>query len=114
MPRIPRRDALRRAPSLTQQELAESIAGPQLIALGREPRSYQVPQRLMRRIRYPHGRQIPRPITAGELLSISPVRLDPVASLDRHQRGGNHLTFNAELAQLPVQHVTGRSGLIAD
>ena len=91
---------------MAQQELAEPVAGPQLIALGCEPSPHQVPQRLMRRVRHPHRRQIPRSVAARQLLRIAPVRLDPVPGLHRHQGRGDYLALHPQLAQLPIQHVT--------
>ena len=51
----------------TQQELAEPVFRPQLIFLSRLPRSYQISQRLMRRVRYPHRRQLSGPIIPRQL-----------------------------------------------
>jgi hypothetical protein len=53
---------------LDTDQLAPPIARAQLIALGREARSHQIPQRLMIRIRLPHPRQIPSPLTPRQLL----------------------------------------------
>src|SRR6516225_313737 len=48
-----------------------------------------------------------------QLLSIAPIGLYPITSLDRYQRGRYHLTLHAQLRQLPVHDVTCRSCLIA-
>ncbi len=113
IPAGPRRGALGGPTSLAQQELSQPMPGSQLITLGRQACTHQIAQRLVRRIRHPHRRQIPGPVAAGELLDIAPIGLDPVAGLHRHQRRGHHLAVHAQLRQLPVQHVAGRSGLIA-
>ena len=109
----PRLRALGRSPPVAQQELAQPVASPQLIALGRQASAHQIAQRLMRRIRHPHRRQIPAPIAARQLLGIAPVGLDPIPGLHRYQRRGDHLALHPQLAQLPVQHVPGRARLVA-
>jgi len=92
---------LRRAPSVAQQELAQAMPGAQLITLGRPARAHQVPQRLVRRIRHPHGRKVPGAVTARQLLGIAPVGLDPIPGLHRHQRRGttSHFTPNCVSCQ---------------
>ncbi len=86
---------------------------PQLILLGRLPCPHQIAQRLRTLVRNPHRRQIARPMAARQLLRIPPIRLHPVAGLDRNQRRRHHLALHSQLAQLPVQHVARRTSLIA-
>ena len=105
--------ACRDSSALAQQKLAQAVSRAQLIALGRLPCTHQVAQSLVRRIRYPHRRELPGAVAARQLFGVAPIRLDPIPGLDRHQRGRHHLAVDPQLAQLPVQHVAGRPRLVA-
>src|SRR6185437_14353077 len=85
----------------------------QLIALGSQPRTHQVPQRLMGCIRYPYRRQISSPVTASELLSIAPIGFNSIARFHRYERRGHHIAMHPKLRELTVQHVAGGPGLVA-
>ena len=87
---------------------------PQLILLGRFARTHQIAQRLGAFVRNPHCGQITGSVTARQLLCITPVRLYSVAGLHWHQCWRYHFALNAQLCQLPVGYVSGRSGLITD
>ena len=79
-------------PAVPQQKLAQPLSRPLLILLGILARPHQIPQRFMRGIGNPHRRQIAGAITARQLLGIAAIGLDPIARLDRHQRGSDHFT----------------------
>jgi hypothetical protein len=51
-------------------------------------------------------------VTARQLLGITPIRLHPIAGLHWHQAWRYHVALNAQLCQLPVDDIPGRSGLI--
>ena len=85
----------------------------QLILLGRLARPHQIAQRLGACVRNPHRRQIAGSMTARQPLRIPPVRLHPVAGLHRNQRRRDHLALDAQLRQLPVENVAGRTSFIA-
>ena len=108
-PRLHRR---RRSPAMPQQKLAQPMARPQLILLGRFPRADEIAQRFVRRVGHPHRRQVAGAITPRELQRVAPVRLDPIAGFDGHQRRRHHLALHPERRQLPIQHVPRRAGFI--
>ena len=85
---------------------------PHLILLGCFASTHQIAQRLGTLIRNPHRRQISRSIATRQLLSIPPIRLYSVTSLDRYQRGCDNLALDAQFCQLPVDDITRRSCLI--
>jgi hypothetical protein len=89
------------------------MACPQLILLGCLTRPHQIAQRLRSLVRNPHCRQIAGSITASQPLRIAAIRLHPVAGLHRHQRRRDHFASNAQLRQLPIQHVTRRARFVA-
>jgi hypothetical protein len=104
----------RRGPAAAaEQQLLQAVAGAELVTLGSLTRPHQIPQRLVSRIRHPHGRQVAAPEQAGELLGIAPVSLDPVAGLDGHQGRGDDDAGDAELGELPVEGVAAGTGLVA-
>jgi hypothetical protein len=63
--------------------------------------SWQVAQRLGTFVRNSYRGQITGSITAGQLVSIAPIRLHSIAGLDRHQSGRYHLALNPQLRQRP-------------
>jgi hypothetical protein len=52
--------------------------------------------------------------TSGQFQSIPLVRLDPIACLLPDQRRSDHLTFDTELDELPVQRENRRAGFVAN
>ena len=99
--------------AVTQEELAQAVAGPQLVFLRRFAGADEIPQRLMSGIGHPHGRQVAGPIAAGQFLGIPAVGLHAVARLHGHQRRGDDVTVRAQADQLPVQPVAGGPRLVA-
>jgi len=81
------------------------MAGAELVLLRRFSGAHQIAQGLVGGIRDPHRRQIAGAVTPGELLGISAVGLDPIARLDRHEGGGDHVARGAQGDQLPVESV---------
>src|SRR2546426_10398836 len=76
----------RRGPApVAEQELLEPMPGSELIFLGGLARADQVAQRLVRRVRNPHRREIPAAEAPRQAFRIATVSLDAVAGLDRHQ-----------------------------
>ena len=47
-----------------------------------------------------------------QLLGIAPIRLHPVASLDRHQRRRDHLAQDSQLGKLPVKYIPGWTSFV--
>lgn len=85
---------------------------PQLILLGRFAGTHRVPQRFVGGIRNLHGSQLAGTVTAGQLLCIPEIGLDPILCLGRNQAGRDHLAGDAQLRQLPVEHVAGWPRLV--
>ncbi len=83
----PRRHRGWRPPSVPQQKFAETMAGAQLVLLRRLSSSHQIPQRFVRGVRHPHGRQVSGAVTPRELLGIASIRLHPIAGLGRRTPG---------------------------
>ena len=52
-------------------------------------------------------------MTARQLLGITPIRLHPIAGFGRNQRWRHDRTLDAQLRQLPIQHITRRTSFIA-
>src|ERR1051326_6373359 len=75
-----------------------------LILLGVFACPHQVPQRFVCRIWYPDWSQIARTIVAGQLLSITSIRLYPISSLRRNQGRRHH--FTAQLLIASVANTT--------
>src|SRR6266516_1958662 len=57
----------RRSSSVPQEELRQPVSGTQLVLFGREPRPYEIPQRLVCGIRDPHRCQVAGTVVAREL-----------------------------------------------
>lgn len=110
----PRPNSLRRPWSVTKQEFAESMSGTQFVALRCLAGTHQVTQRLVCGVGHPHHGELSRPVTARQLLRISPVGLHSIARLRRNQARRHHLAAHAKLDKLPVQHVAARPRLVAD
>src|SRR4051812_20062576 len=72
--------------SVSQQKLSQPLTCSLLVLFSVFPRSYQIAQYFVGRIRDPHRRQIAIAITPRQLLGIPPVGLDPIARFGRHQR----------------------------
>jgi len=68
----------------------------------------------MRFVRNPHRRQFTRAQQAGQLKSIPPIRLDPIARPPRDQRRRNNTAFMTQLDDLPMQPIAGRPSLITE
>lgn len=98
---------------LAQQKLAQAMARAQLILLRGFPGPYQIPQRLMRRVRHPDRRQVAGAITPRQLQRVAPIRFHAIARLHGHQGGRHHLACHPECRQLPIHHIPGRARLVA-
>ncbi len=101
-------------PSKAEQKLPEPVTDAKLVLLRRFSRPYQIANRLVRRVRYPDGREIAGTIAARQFQRVAPVRLDPVSSSYRHQRRRHHVAVHTQPHQPPVQDVSGRTRLVAD
>jgi hypothetical protein len=91
-----------------------AVARPQLILLRCLPGAHQIAERLVRRVRHPHRRQIAGAIAARQCLGITPIGLDPIPRLHWDQRWGHHLTPHPEGGQLPIDHIPRRARFVAD
>src|SRR6516162_3097785 len=83
-----------------------------LILLGRFSGSYQIAQSFVSRVRHPDRREISRSIASGQLHSVPPIRLHPVADFDRNQGRSDHFTLHSQTRQLPIQYISRRAGLV--
>src|SRR5206468_2899147 len=97
-----------------QQELPQPVPCTQLVLFGRLPRPHQVPQRLVRRVRHPHRRQVTAAVAPRQLFRVPPVRLYPIPRLHRHQRRRHHVAVHSQSRQLPVKTVPVRPRLVTD
>jgi hypothetical protein len=110
----PRPHLAGRRAAATQQELEQSLTRAPLIGLRRLAGSNQISKRLVLGIRNPHGREVSRTQRARQLLRVATIGLDPIPRLDRNQSRRHHVTANAQLCELPIQHVPARACLVAD
>lgn len=67
----------------------------------------------MRKVGNPYRGELAGPIASGELDGVSPIRLDAVARLTRHETRRDDLALDTELHELPVQCVARRACLVA-
>lgn len=74
------------------------------------PGTAQVPDRLLRRRRYPDGDQLSGPVQPGQPLTVPLVGLDAVTRGLGDERWSHHLAAHPQPLQLPAQLVTGRPG----
>lgn len=72
----------------------------------------QVAHGLVLRIRYPDQRQLTGPMQAGECRRVPPVGLDPLTRLARDQARRHHHTVVAMVAEMPVDPIATRTGLV--
>ena len=77
------------------------------------PRPDQVPHRLMRCIRNPHGGQFAGSVQLRQHHRVSAIGLDPIAGFHRNRRGRHDRAFMAKICDLPMQPVTARTGFVA-
>ena len=103
----------RRSSSVPQEELRQPVSGTQLVLFGREPRPYEIPQRLVCGIRDPHRCQVAGTVVARELRRVPAIGFHTVASFHRYQRRRYHLAFHPEFRKLPVQCVPRRPRFVA-
>jgi hypothetical protein len=61
----------------------------------------------------PDCREIAGTVTACQLQSVQPIRLDPLAWLLRNKSWRNNRALNSQLSQLPVEYEARRAGFIA-
>jgi hypothetical protein len=64
--------------------------------------------------RHPHRGQFTRPVQLGKVDRIPPVGLDPITGLARDQRRGDDDASVPCCAQVPLNAVAARPGLIAE
>src|SRR6266851_9526135 len=108
----PGADPARRPTALTQQQLAQSMFGPQLVSLGIGSGTHQAAQRLVRFVRHPDRCEITTAQQPGELQRVTPIGLDLITRLFGDQRWRHDDAVNSHLGQLAVQRVTRRSSLV--
>jgi hypothetical protein len=68
----------------------------------------------MDRIRHPDGGQFAGTQQPCQRDGIPAIGLDAIAGAGGHERGGDHVAGMAESTDLPIQSVSGRTGLIAE
>ena len=78
------------------------MLGAQLVLFGRFSCSNQVAQSFMLRIRDPYRRQISGLVGPRQPFSVTPIGLDPITRLHRHERRRDHFALHAQLGQLPI------------
>jgi hypothetical protein len=106
--------ALRIDVPVTDQQTVEPLAGPLEVHLGAFAATRQLPIRLLGRLGWMDLRQLSGGEQSQQLASVSPVGLDPIPRLDRHQRWRDDLADAADLLEQPLQHKATDSRLIAD
>src|SRR5271155_1611568 len=79
----------------------------------RQSRAHQIADRLMGWVWNPHRRQFTRSVQFGQVNRVASVGFDPIAGLARNQRRGDYDAFVPGFAQLALNAVTARAGLIA-
>ena len=98
---------------MPQQKFAQPLTRSLPVLFGIFPRSYQIPQCLMRRIGNPDRGQIAIPVTPRQLRGIAPIGFYAITGFGWDQRRRNHVTAHTQLCQLPVQNIPGRAGFVA-
>src|SRR3954452_11413090 len=94
--------------------------GLQMLALGAQVRhrgltgAHQFADSLMARIRHPDGGQLAGAMQAGQGDGIPAIGLDALARPLRDQRGSDDSAIVPEGADLPLQSIAGRPGLVAE
>jgi hypothetical protein len=67
----------------------------------------------MRWIRNPHRRELASPVQFGQHRRVAAVRLNPIPSLHRDQRGRHHDAVMTQFRQLPMQAIATGAGFVA-
>jgi hypothetical protein len=80
---------------VAQQELAQALACPLLILSGILTVSDQVTQSFVRGVRDPHRGEVAGAVAPRQFGGIPAIRLHPLSSFNRHQRGSHGLAGNA-------------------
>ena len=101
-----------RANTAAQQKLPQTMAGTELVLFGRLTGPDEIAQRFMRRIRYPHRREIAGTVAARKLGGVASVRLHAIAGLGGHEGGRDDVTRNTQAYELPVKHVSAGARLV--
>ena len=99
--------------AMAQQKAGELLARLPQHAHRRQSRAHQIADRLMGWIWNPHRRQFTRSVQFGQVNRVASVGFDPIAGLARNQRRGDYDAFVPGFAQLALNAVTARAGLIA-
>jgi hypothetical protein len=74
----------------------------------------KIPDRLVRRVGYPHRSKLSRSVQPGQCDRISPVGFDPITRTLGDQGWGNHHAVMTQRPDLPIQLITGRTCFEAD
>jgi len=74
---------------------------------------HQVAHGLMRRIRNPHRRELAGPVQFGQHYRVAAIRLDPIPSLHRDQRGRHYDAVMTQFRQLPMQAIATGASFVA-
>ena len=99
--------------AMAQQKAGELLARLPQHAHRRQSRAHQIADRLMGWVWNPHWRQFIRSVQFGQVNRVASVGFDPIAGLARNQRRGDYDAFVPSFAQLALNVVTARAGLIA-
>lgn len=97
-----------------QQQRRDLLALGALVTHRRTAGAGEVAHRLVVRVRHPHRGQIAGAQLPGQRQRIPPIGLHPIAGLVRDQRRRHHDAVVAQVLDLPIQPVAGRSGFIGE
>jgi hypothetical protein len=101
-------------PAVPEQELRQAMAGPEDVLTEVLAQPEQVADRFFVRRRDPDRGELAGPEQPAQLAGIAAIGLHPVAGLARGERWGDDHAVDVERAQLPLELVPARPGLIAD
>src|ERR1700733_12916085 len=100
--------------ALAQQEAGQLLASLAQRTHRRQTRSHKIADCLMSLIWNPDRGQFTGPVQLGEVDGIPAVGLDPITGLARDQRRSDDDASEPRRAQLPLNAVAARSGLVAE
>src|SRR5205085_6882002 len=94
--------------TLAQQEPRELLARPAQCMHRVETGAHQIAHRFVPGVRNPYCRQLARPMQPRQTGGIPPIRLDPIASSPRDQRGRNDDAFVAVRRYVTLNAIAAR------
>jgi hypothetical protein len=99
--------------AMAEKKLTQPLSRSVLISFRRLSGSHQVSQRFMRGIGNSHRGKVTCSLTPHQLLSVPAIGLHSISGLHRNEGRGYDVTLYAERGQLPTQHVSCTTRLVA-